>query len=145
MTDKSKILQIGFLVRDLDKSVEYWNEFLDTEPETIGETDGPEKSHAEYNGEICYGRIRQAVYQLSNISIELIQPIGEEKSFWKDCLIKDGPGIHHIAFRSEAIKNVDENKESCHAQYGEWDDGKGKYAYYDMRDTLNTVIELLEF
>lgn len=148
MIDTEKCLQIGLLVENLDESIRQWSAFLGKQPDMVGETDGSDKSKAEYNGAVCYGRIRQAIYQLNGTQIELIQPIGDEPSFWKDCLTEKGPHIHHLAFGSNAIRQdmaeLAAKGDGC-VQYGEWGGGSGKYAYFDLRKSLNAVVELLDF
>ena len=147
MIDTTKCLQVGLLVEDLDKSMEQWSAFLRKQPDMVGETDGPEKSRAEYKGERCYGRIRQAIYQLNGVQIELIEPIGDEPSYWKECLVEKGPHIHHLAFQSDNIHEDMATLASMgdpYVQYGEWGGGSGKYAYFDLRQSLSAVVELLD-
>ena len=85
---------------------------------------------------------------LANIQLELIEPIGEEPSYWKECLDRDGEGLHHIAFRmDDSERELKEFEQQGHPvmQQGEWKEEphNGFYAYLDMQDSLKCVIELL--
>ena len=142
---KGIMTQIGILTRDIERSKAAWEAFFGLPPQPINESDGYEKTQATYEGKPLNGRIRQVCFNLENIEMELIQPIGDEPSYWLDCLEKDGPGVHHISF---AVKNMQGAIEQLEAeglhttQKGEFPNGR--YAYVEARDTMNTVIELLK-
>lgn len=145
---KSRIVQIGIMVRDVDRAVEEWAKLLGVEPK-INITEGYEITKATFRGQPCHGRLKQAAFNLENIQIELVSPYGEEPSVWKDCLDKDGEGLHHLAIKTEDIQ--DSIKELNEAgmetmQYGEWPSSprNGCYAYMDGRNTVKTIIELLQ-
>lgn len=87
-------------------------------------------------------------FDLANIQIEFIEPIGEEPSYWKECLDRDGEGLHHIAFHSNSCEKdlADlENQGYPAIQQGEWKEEpkNGRYAYLDMQDSLKCIIELV--
>ena len=127
-----QIRQIGILVRDLEKSVAAFERFL------------------ELWGKPCYGRCHQALFNLENIQIELVSPYGEGDSVWKECLDRDGEGLHHLAFKTdnikEALKDVEDRSNAKLMQYGTWPDfpKNGQYAYMDVHSEIKTIVELLE-
>lgn len=150
--NEKKIVQLGFLVKDARKTAAAFETMFDIRPATvkiIGAVDKDGKTKADYLGKPCYGKNLQIIFNFDNIQIELIEPLGEEDSIWKDCLEKDGEGIHHIAFVTDDIKASIKKAETLggkYVQYGTWDDKPhdGQYAYIDCRSTLGTIIEFLE-
>lgn len=147
---KNMVTQIAILTPDIEKSKESWERFLGITDRPITESYDYERTHATYHGEPLHGRIRQVCFAFDNIELELIQPIGDTPSYWKECLDKNGPGVHHISF---AVKNLDSCIEECEAlglslqQKGSWPRESwpgGKYAYVDGTNSLHVVLELLE-
>jgi methylmalonyl-CoA/ethylmalonyl-CoA epimerase len=146
----TQIRQIGILVRDLEKAVAAYEKFLGRKADFVGITDEYEVTKQELWGKPCYGRCYQALFNLDNIQIELISPYGEGDSVWRECLEKDGEGLHHLAFKTSniqgAIKEVEKRSDAKLMQYGTWPDSPkyGQYAYMDCRSEIRTIIELLE-
>lgn len=146
--DKNRIVQIAILVKDCKRTAENWAKLLGVETPAIFSTEGADKTNAVYKGKPCNGRIYQAIFELDNVQLELIQPYGDEPSVWKDCLDEMGECIHHLAFRTEDIKSdMDQfaRQGVPFLQYGEWGGGSGKYSYHDTRQTLGAILELLDF
>ena len=146
MIDKTQIVQIGILTHDLKKCTEYWAKFLGEPVPEFEELPPYEESRALYNGKPCHGKTIASFFRLENVQIELIQPIGDEPSYWKDCLDKNGEGFHHIAF---AAKDMERTIEELEAegfgplkQFGYFP--RGAYAYFDTQDSLQMIVELLE-
>ena len=87
---------------------------------------------------------------MENIQIELVSPYGEGDSVWKECLDRDGEGLHHLAFKTdnikEALKDVEDRSNAKLTQYGTWPDfpKNGQYAYMDVHSEIKTIVELLE-
>lgn len=147
--EKEKVIQIGILVRNVENAAEAWSRFLNMEPIFI-ETAEYEVTGASYLGKPCYGMLKQAVFELENIQIELISPMNDEPSVWRDCLERDGEGLHHIAFfTSNMALSVNNMADAGYKvmQSGAWPDQPkgGRYAYLDTREDLKTIIEFLEY
>jgi hypothetical protein len=102
------------------------------------------ESHAEYRGGSTSAQAKLAFFRLGQVSLELIEPIGEP-STWNDQLVAHGESLHHIAFQ---IKGMDErvaalaDLEIPLIQRGDY--RGGRYAYLDATKRLGTVLELLE-
>jgi methylmalonyl-CoA/ethylmalonyl-CoA epimerase len=144
--DKSKIIQVGILVKDINHAAKEWAEFLQMDMPEIFTCNKYEETGAKYNGKPCYGRIYQAIFNFENIEMELIQPMGEEPSVWKDCLDKDGEGIHHIAFRVSNMKeSVEEYDKKGMPLMQDGVFPGGGYAYLDARKKLGIILEFLTF
>ena len=85
----AKLNHIAILVENLDESVKTFNKIWGIEPEHI--------VLLEDHG------IRTAAYHFDNILVEVMEPSGPESGMAKT-LEKRGPGIHHIAIETDAIK-----------------------------------------
>lgn len=146
----TSVRQIGIMVKDIEKSVEEFEKFLGMKAAYVGVTESQEVTKQVLWGKPCEGRCHQALFNLENIQIELVSPYGEGDSVWKECLEKDGEGLHHLAFKTnnimEAIDDVKERSGGELMQYGTWPDSPrdGQYAYIDTRSSIKTIVELLD-
>lgn len=147
---KRIVTQIGILTADIQGAKAAWEKFLNLPSQPVSESFGYEITHAVYDGAPLKGRIYQVCYQFDNLELELIQPIGDTPSYWKECLDAKGPGIHHISF---AVQNIDGCISECESlgltlkQRGSWPAQEypgGSYAYLDAMNSMNVVLELLE-
>lgn len=142
-----RLAQIGFLVKDIEKSKKEFARFFDVpEPETINSGEY-EITKTEYMGKPaekakCY----MTFFYFEDLQMELIQP-NEEESVWKEHLRSFGEGIHHIAFNVNGMKKTIDACEDWGMkllQRGEYRSGNGRYAFLDALDSLKVVVELLE-
>ena len=144
ISDK-EMMQVGIIVKDVEKSARHWAAFLGNEeiPEIIVAT-GSELNPTEFEGRPTDATARLAFFQLDNITIELIEPVGGP-STWREFLDTRGEGIHHIAFNIKGMRGYIENFEDHGIpmiQHGGWD--TGEYSYMDGTNSLSLIIELLE-
>jgi catechol 2,3-dioxygenase-like lactoylglutathione lyase family enzyme len=142
------ITQVGFIVKDVEKSKEKWAAFFGVPvPPTINAGDY-EITQTTYKGEKApNAKCQMAFFDAGpNMQLELIQPNGE-KSTWQDFLDEHGEGIHHIAFH---VKGMDKALNACEeiglkcVQRGKYGDASGEYAYLDSAKDYKCIIELLE-
>jgi len=84
-----KINHIGIAVWNLGESIPFYRS-------TLG---------MSFKGvEVVAGyKVKVAFFQIGESKIELLEPMGEE-SFLAEFLMKNGPGIHHIAYEVEDIE-----------------------------------------
>lgn len=142
------LAQVGFLVKDLEKSKKKFAEFFGVEIPPNVDSGEYSITKTQYKGKAAPdASCTMAFFDVGDtIRIELIQP-GEGPSTWREFLEKNGEGVHHLAFR---IKGMQKAIDSCAEfgmtleQRGEYNTGKGRYAYMDATDTLKVVLELLE-
>lgn len=144
ISDK-QIMQVGIIVRDIEKSAKAWTMFLgDEEIPEISVAAGDIKNPTKYKGKPSDAKAKLAFFKLDNITIELIEPLGGP-STWQEFLDTRGEGVHHIAFNVEGmegyIKNF-ENNGFPMVQHGGW--ATGEYGYFDGSNGLALIIELLE-
>jgi methylmalonyl-CoA/ethylmalonyl-CoA epimerase len=99
-TDKVKVknvLQVGVVVRDLQKAMErYWNIF-GIGPWDIYTFQPPAVTNTTVRGKPAEFTMRLALTQVGNVQWELIQPL-TGNSIYKEFLDKHGEGLHHVAF-----------------------------------------------
>ncbi|MHB8129376.1 MAG: VOC family protein [Mobilitalea sp.] len=146
--DNNQIAQVGFIVRDIEKSKKVFAEFFGVSvPPTFdggsynitGTTVGGEPA-PDANCSMAFFDVGP------HTQIELIQPNGA-KSTWQDFLDEHGEGIHHIAFQVKnmnmKISNLEEFGMNC-VQRGKYGDGNGEYAYLDASKDMKCLVELLE-
>ncbi|MDR1903670.1 MAG: VOC family protein [Treponema sp.] len=143
--DKTKVVQIGILARDVKETTAVWCKFLGLEMPEIFKTDGYEKTRAWFKGGPCHGLIYQSMFNFNNIQVEIIQPVDGTPSIWRECLDRDGEGLHHISF---AVKNMPAAIGEAESlgfpliQKGEYTGGR--YAYMDAIGSMKIILEFLE-
>jgi len=138
-----RVVQIGILVKDIERARAFWADLLGVGEPLIVETENWESTHMTFRGAPSEGKARLSFFNLENIALELIQPI-DGPSTWQDLLEKCGQGVHHIAFQ---VENLEETLEKFSRmgieveQKGEYKGGC--YVYIDSKSKLGAVIELL--
>lgn len=140
----NKVMQVGMIVENIADAVQAWSRLLGVEPPNIVITDSFDVSNAHYQGKPTPAQAKLAFFDLGQVTLELIEPIGEP-STWNDQLSAHGSSLHHIAFQ---IKGMADHVDGLakHGlqliQRGEYQGGR--YAYLDGQKKFGTVIELLE-
>jgi methylmalonyl-CoA/ethylmalonyl-CoA epimerase len=140
----NKPMQIGLIVANIEETVEAWSRLLGVPQPEIVTTDPVEKAQTEYQGHPTPARARLAFFDMGQVTLELIEPIGEP-STWNDQLQAHGSSLHHIAF---GVKGMADRLAELAAldlpliQRGEYEGGR--YAYLDGQKQYGAIIELLE-
>ena len=145
--NNTKVVQIGIVVRDVEKAAQSYADFFGAEKPNISTTETYETAKTEYRGKPTKAQAKLAFFKFENTVIELIEPVGKE-STWYEFLDTNGPGVHHIAFdvkgMDDQIKLVEGHGAELVHQ-GRWTTYTGgRYAYMDCTDQLAVAIELLE-
>jgi methylmalonyl-CoA/ethylmalonyl-CoA epimerase len=140
---KGNITQIGLVVNDIEKASEKWAAILGfSELPQIIITDEYEKANTQFEGAPTDARAKLAFFRLENLTIELIEPIGKN-STWYEHLEKHGEGFHHIAFNVTGMeKNISFLEERGGKLVQEGDFTGGSYSYVNMPE-VGVLIELL--
>jgi catechol 2,3-dioxygenase-like lactoylglutathione lyase family enzyme len=135
---------VGIIVGDIEAQARAWAEVLGLPVPEIMITDGYERALTEYNGRPSNARAKLAFFNLGQVDLELIEPVGEP-STWRDQLDAHGDSLHHIAFEikgmAESVTFL-EGKGLSLVQRGEYPGGR--YAYVDGSAQLGAILELLE-
>ena len=138
------VTQVGIIVGDIEAKARAWAEVLGLPVPEIMITDGYERALTEYDGRPSNARAKLAFFNLGQVALELIEPVGEP-STWRDQLDEHGDSLHHIAFEikgmAESVTFL-EGKGLSLVQRGEYPGGR--YAYVDGSVQLGAILELLE-
>jgi methylmalonyl-CoA/ethylmalonyl-CoA epimerase len=141
---KNIVCQVGLIVRDVEASAQAYSEIFGVAKPKIIMTDAPETARTKYKGEPSSARAKLAFFDMGQVSIELIEPVGEP-STWKDFLDARGEGVHHIAFMvkgtDEVVARLEKQGISL-IQQGHYTGGM--YSYLDSEAKLGVILELLE-
>lgn len=137
------IVHIGILVRDLEKSVDFFSTFQGLKFTKFYET----KFKREWvNGvEIPAGSIRVAKVYIGNVGLEIIAPL-EGKPYQKMVIEKQGEGFHHIAlmFQGSAAEVERKLREAGYAPCWTTELQDGRIAHYFAVDQENgPVVEIM--
>jgi hypothetical protein len=138
------VMQVGIIVKDIEAKARAWADVLGLPIPDIMVTDPVEIAQTEYKGKSTEARAKLAFFDLGQVALELIQPLGSP-STWQDQLDQHGESLHHIAF---VIKGMPEKiaylavKDMPLVQKGEYTGGR--YAYIDGVSKLGLILELLE-
>jgi methylmalonyl-CoA/ethylmalonyl-CoA epimerase len=140
----SKIDHMGFLVRDLDKAIKYFESlgigpFQEIEMETI--------VYREMYGKPADWKLRAAVVKIDpGVKIELIQPL-EKADLLQNFLDEKGEGINHVAF---AVEDLDKEVAELRRRglqpifSAKRSTGYGG-VYFDTREMGGTIFELIQW
>ena len=138
------VTQVAIVVRDIEAKARAWARLLGLPMPAVIVTDPVELAHTEYRGQPSPARAKLAFFQVGQVSLELIEPIGGP-STWQEHLEAHGESLHHIAFQIQGMQDklayLDANDIPL-VQRGEYKGGR--YAYADGTQALGTVLELLE-
>jgi catechol 2,3-dioxygenase-like lactoylglutathione lyase family enzyme len=138
------ICQIGLVVRDIEQTARVYADLFGMDIPNIIITDPEEIAHTKFRDAPTSARAKLAFFRMGDISLELIEPVGEP-STWKEFLDEHGEGVHHIAFQIEGMERVLTflaGKGISAIQRGDYTGGR--YAYVDSASSLGMILELLE-
>jgi methylmalonyl-CoA/ethylmalonyl-CoA epimerase len=140
-----KVIQVAIVVRDIEASSRRWAELLGMPAPPIRTTRPGHEVKVTYRGKPSDGRAKLTFFQLGQVVLELIQPVGEGTS-WKEFLDKKGEGVQHIGFQVSDPERTSRALESAGMPVihrGRYDSDDGTYIYHDSLDSLGVLIELL--
>ncbi len=142
-------IQIGIIVKDLEKTLENLQNILGIGPFRIVDfpPEGEEDVKMIYKGEPAKFTAKFCFYDLGNIELELIQPL-TGKTVWQDFLDKKGPGLHHIKFNVPTHKPTREYLASKGIEVSQMGASVGKNAgkewvFYDTEELVGFAVETM--
>ena len=147
LLSNTEMVHIGIVVKDIETSIDKWTLLLGLEKRpSISIAEGHEANPTHYRGKPSNAKAKLAFMSLENLNVELIEPIGNEQSHWKEFLETKGEGVHHVAFQVKDmgtyyLENFEKNGLPL-VQHGGWNGGE--YGYMDGMESLGVMIELLE-
>ncbi len=138
------VCQIGLIVRDIERMSRAYADLFGVDVPQWFLTDTADKAHTVYRGQPTEARAKLAFFNLGQVSLELIEPVGGP-STWQEFLDTHGPGVHHIAFQIQGMDEqiaILEEKGMTLVQRGDYTGGR--YAYVDGSEQIAVILELLE-
>ncbi len=138
------VTQVAVVVKDIDKARSAWAQLLGVNVPDVIIAESHSSRPTLYKGDPSDAKAKLAFFNMDNLQLELIQPMGE-KSTWQDFLDTHGEGIHHLAFEVKDIDEVGKRfafQGNPTVQLGGWDGGA--YNYIDASENLGCMLELLE-
>ncbi len=139
--DLPDISQIGIVVRDMDKAIEYFEKVLGLGPFVRPHINYPEKF---YYGKPVSSSWIMGFCSLGSVELELIQPI-TGPTVYHDFLKEKGEGIHHLGFD---LKDMDDKLLLCKKmgiqviQSG--CNPTARFAYLDTNKIGGVIFELIQ-
>ena len=135
------VSQIGVVVRDIHKTIDYYEKILSLGPFV--------KIDSSFTETFYYGKLVDSLWvmgfcSLGPIELELIQPISKP-TIYHDFLKEKGEGIHHLGFD---VKDIDEKLTLCEKigiqvlQSG-WN-STAHFAYLDTVAIGGIIFELIQ-
>jgi Glyoxalase/Bleomycin resistance protein/Dioxygenase superfamily len=95
VTALGPIAQLGYVVDDVNAAMDHWIKALDVGP--FFYLPSPPLNDLVYRGEPTSARIAVAITYSADLQVELIQPLDDHPSPYRDFQGAYGSGLHHIA------------------------------------------------
>jgi 4-hydroxyphenylpyruvate dioxygenase-like putative hemolysin len=137
-----QVLQVGIVVKDLQKAMERYWDIFGIGPWRIYTFQPPLLSKTTVRGKPVPYTMKLALTQIGNIQWELIQPL-TGPSIYKEFLEQKGEGLHHVACD---VEDYDQTVAALKKHgIGILMGGSTKvdtYAYMDTEKDLGTIIEI---
>ncbi len=143
----SRIGQVGIVVRDIARSMEYFSGLYNVGPWYRTKLAEEEMS---YRGKKIDLKLDIVIAFTGKVEIELIQVISGEENIYSSILEKQGGGVHHLGF---LVSGFDRKLEAVKAmgvrplQWGTLRTAGGavtRFAYLDTIDTCGVITEFIE-
>ncbi len=137
-----KIIQIGIVVKDLERALKHYYETLGTGPWDIHKLDSRVMKDATYKGHPTDWSALIAVTWIGDRQLELMQPLKGPNVYY-DFLKKKGEGIHHIKeWVEDCKKTLEEYKKKGIdvIQSGKFDEDE--FYYLDTESILGIILEI---
>lgn len=138
---------VGVAVKDLDKTVEYYESlgFASAQPEVVVDSSTASEFTVYGKTPDAPVRSRAGLVAIGPLQYEFVQPI-EGKTVYNESLEKRGEGINNIAFtvkdlERETARLVEKGVEVVLSAKPE---SGGAFAYFDTREVGNTMVKLLQ-
>ena len=143
----SDLVQIGVVVRDLDRAIAFLSDVLGIGPFRTITWPPPDRTDIQrtYHGEPGDFSARMAFAELGSIELELIQPL-EGESIWSDFLKQRGEGIHHIRFNTANTRPLIQYLAEHGIKVSQRGSGLRpgtEWAYFDTESEIGFIVEIM--
>lgn len=139
------IAQLGYVVDDITGAMQYWLDALDVGP--FFYLPSPPLNDLVYRGAPTSARIAVAITYSGDLQVELIQPLDDHPSPYRDFQAANGSGLHHLAHFTDDYDSV---IRAYRARGREpYYEGRGlgldqRFSYFDSPSHGGTVNEVVE-
>jgi len=139
-----KVNQIGYVVRDINKALDFWVNVLGVGPWYVRH---PAVEHYVYRGVPGELNSTIALANSGDMQIELIQDDSDGPTFYKEFLSTGREGIHHVSFWQEEEQFDSTAQRLVQAGFylvhsGDIGGQSGRFAYYIHDAQPGIVIEI---
>ena len=139
--EESYIYEIGAVVKDLNRTIEFFNSF------GLGPFRMRLSSHnaAIVRGEKMSYQIKIAMSQQGPVQLQLLGYEGGERIF-EDFIKEKGEGLYHIGFKVKDIEKTIEkfSQKGIDILRQDWFVGGGGVAYLDTRNIGGIIIKIIQ-
>ena len=140
-----KVVQVAIVCRDIEASAQRWSKILGMPVPPISTTRPGHEVKVMYKGKPSEGQAKLTFFNLGQVVLELLQPVGKDTS-WKKYLDKHGEGVQHLGFQvvdpGKAVAAFDAMGMPV-LHRGRYDKDNGDYIYIDTEKALAVTVELL--
>jgi catechol 2,3-dioxygenase-like lactoylglutathione lyase family enzyme len=138
------VVQNAFVVTDIEVAMERWTRVFGVGP-WFYNPDVNSLTDPRYRGQPSDLRFAGALAQAGSVQIELIQPLNDVPSCYRDLYPKGTEGPHHLAifaedFDAECARYAAEGFEVAFSGANR----DMRFAYYDTSSVLGVMVEILE-
>jgi hypothetical protein len=137
------VSQLGFVVTDLEAAMTHWIEELNVGPFFHAPLIDPEDFH--HRGAHRPAPFAAALANTGAMQIELVQPLDDAPSQWREFLASGREGLQHVGYWTEDFDT--EFDRAVEAGYRVAHSGVlagGRFVYFDTHYTAGCAIELSE-
>jgi len=139
------IAQLGYVVDDVESAMDHWVRRLDVGP--FFYLPSPPLNELRYEGAPTEARIAVGIAYSGGLQVELIQPLDDHPSPYRDFRAARGSGLHHVARFTDRYDDAvavyrDRGRLPCFE--GQGLTAEQRFSYYDSDAHGGTVSELVE-
>jgi methylmalonyl-CoA/ethylmalonyl-CoA epimerase len=139
-----KLIQIGIVVRDLDKALKSYHEIFNAGPWDIYTFGPPEMKNGTYRGKPSDWSALIGLAWIGDRQLEIVQPL-QGPNIYYEFLEKKGEGLHHIKeWVDDPKKTIEAYKKKGISviQSGEFDGGS--FYYLETKPYLGITLEIVK-
>jgi hypothetical protein len=140
-----EIRQNGYIVHDLEPAMRHWAEDLGIGPwYSIGVLAA---NGLRYRGQLTTARVAIALANSGELQLELIQPLDDEPSPYRDFLAANGEGLQHLSTWPSAARYdaaVAAHKAAGGEVLFEGQAGRSRFIYLETGGHDGTVMEMAD-
>jgi len=94
---ENSVIEICYVTHDMDATIDHWINIMGAGPFFVGDMELTENQF--HRGEPCEQAIKVGFGFSGGVLIELVQPLRDIPSVFKEVLDTTGPGYHHVMMR----------------------------------------------